>query len=1355
MRNRLIRIAFSALLAALALNAPANAQIEPPYRNWDENGVDLVQGDFELSFKEGSIGSGAAELSMMRFGAGTASSQWDRITYHATRSGGVTTVRIGLPNGSFEKFENNVNTKANGGTLVGGTYTSADGTKIDFVDPTSGLPEQPSNFCGSGGGFPCDMLPETITYTDGRTITFAHMLAGQNVLPPTYKNYAWRLTSITNSFGYSINFTYQQFFSPYPPSGAWYTRSKADFKRDGVTQATVNYAYTGSTITDVTDFAGNVWRVTGTATTKSIQRPGEATPFISATSSGLVVTSVTNNGVTTNYNRVVNGNIVTTTITRPLGQQTVVVSDLAKSRPTSITDALSRTTSYQYDANGRMTRVTQPEGNYTQYTYDARGNVTQARTVSKTPGTPADIVTTASFDASCANPVKCNKPNSRTDGRGNTTDYTYDATHGGITTVTLPAPTAGAVRPQTRFTYTLLNGEYQLTAVSRCQTLASCANAADEAKTTLTYDAYGNVLTSSSGNGTGTLTATHTMTYDAKGDLLTVDGPLAGTNDTTRFRYDAARRQMGAIAPDPDGAGTGLKHRAVRTTYDVAGRVTKQELGTVNSQSDPDWANFASLQAVDVTYDGSGSRVATTKLSAGGTAYALTQTSYDALGRLDCSAVRMNTAVYGSLPASACTLGTQGSFGPDRIGQAVYDAAGQLIQQKVAVGTTDAATERTLTYSNNGMLATLKDAENNLTTYEYDGFDRLSKTRFPDTTKASGTSSTTDYEQLTYDAHSNVTNRRLRDAQNIAFTLDNLNRVTFKNLPGIEPDVTYAYDNLGRLTSASQTGNSISFSYDALSRNLTQVGPQGTVTSDWDLAGRRTKLTYPGSGLFVDYDYLVTGEMTKVRENGATSGVGVLATYAYDDLGRRTSKTLGNGAVQNYGLDAVSRLASLTNDLSGTSNDLSVTFAYNPASQITSTVRTGDTYAWTGHGNGSTAYTQNGLNQQVTVGGSAATWDSKGNLTSEPQSGKTYGYSSENLLTSASGGAALGYDPQLRLYEVAGGTTTRFAYDGVNAVAEYNGSNALQRRYVFGPGMDEPIVQYEGTGTTDRRFMGSDERGSIISLTDGSGTLLNINRYDEYGKPQTTNSGRFQYTGQKWIGEAGLYDYKARDYLPHLGIFAQTDPLGMAAGTNLYVYVRNDPIGLVDPLGLVQCTGSHLNRDNCGNSPDPVSCLGSCGHWATIIDKTAAAAPTDRGGSEPTDYPLGEGPWSGYWRCTNCGQPAELDSETGEMVVTASHYEWAPYQEAQNRSSISPWLDAPYPRNRVCTTFAYECLSQPGFPSEYLNNQCNRAARVCDRRSFIQRNVANDDKIKNFDMCVGRLCYRVWKNGDVTVYPGY
>jgi hypothetical protein len=69
------------------------------------------------------------------------------------------------------------------------------------------------------------------------------------------------------------------------------------------------------------------------------------------------------------------------------------------------------------------------------------------------------------------------RPNSTTDARGSVTDYTYSATHGGVLTVTAPA--VGGVRPQTRYSYTLTNGEYKLTGTSTCQTGSSCTGAAD------------------------------------------------------------------------------------------------------------------------------------------------------------------------------------------------------------------------------------------------------------------------------------------------------------------------------------------------------------------------------------------------------------------------------------------------------------------------------------------------------------------------------------------------------------------------------------------------------------------------------------------------------------------------------------------------------------------------------------------------------------------------------------------------------------------------------------------------------------------------------------------------------------
>ena len=47
----------------------------------------------------------------------------------------------------------------------------------------------------------------------------------------------------------------------------------------------------------------------------------------------------------------------------------------------------------------------------------------------------------------------------------------------------------------------------------------------------------------------------------------------------------------------------------------------------------------------------------------------------------------------------------------------------------------------------------------------------------------------------------------------------------------------------------------------------------------YDAAGRRTRLTW-SDGFYVSYDYDVLGRMTKVRENGAVQGTGVLASYA-------------------------------------------------------------------------------------------------------------------------------------------------------------------------------------------------------------------------------------------------------------------------------------------------------------------------------------------------------------------------------------------------------------------------------------------------------------------------------------------
>ena len=1182
----------SAATMTMIIAGAASAQVSaPPVREtMDANSVDLVRGAFVPSATDLTIGpSGSHGLTYSR--------SWEQDGWRDNLSSGISgstqnpVVTIDGASDSFTLQSNGAYSpdQGNGATLtVSGstyTYTSSSGAVAQFADAsTFGMNPRALSNIG---------WITSLTYPDGNVATFNYKT--ETIYWGTFSSQEVRLRSVTNSFGYMLHLDYAASSLSSSTAFTWSqvtTVTAINTQVEGCDPSAdtcnmsrawpkVTYGYYASPntytppINAATDPMGHTSQYSygtyhGTDFLTSLRRPGASADDVSVIYHDnapnqdeyidVTLQSVTKAGSTWSYaydDTVAQRRTIKTT--NPNNTFRTMVIDTNIAEPVTSTNEVGATTGYLFNAQGHLAQMTYPEGNVVSYGYDGRGNTTS---VTQTPkpnqNGGATITTTAYYDPNCSNARICNQPIWTRDANGNQTDYGYDAGIGRVTSVTLPAG-ANGVRPQTRYYYANVNGAglWLLGATSTCRTSSNCGGNDDEVRADTGFgNASQNYMPMSITKraGDSSVSATTQMTYDAIGNIVTSTDPVGAQ---TRMNYDADREATETISADPDGGGP-LKPRAVRVNYNGDGTIASKEVGT-------DDGTFASFQQLVTGYDSYGRKVQDT-MTAGGTTYGVTQYGYDGMSRLLCTTTRMNAGAFGSLPG-ACTMGNQGSDGPDRITLYDYDGANRVKMVTSGSGTNVQAVEQTGYYLN-GTTSTVTDAKGNVTQYVYDGYDRLNRTYYP-SQSATGQIDAGNYEELGYDARGLVTSRRLRDGNSYDPSYDALGNMTNDG-----QGHSFSYDNLGELLSANDGNNAYeNFGWDALGRKTNESAAHGgTASMSYDAAGRRTRLTW-ADGFYVNYNYDLLGEMTGITENSGA----VLISIGYDDLGRRTVLNRANGSATSYSYDGASRLTGLTH---GGNANVTFGYGYNAGGQITSRTMSNDAYAWTGAVTTDRGYSVNGLNQYTQSGSITPTYDGRGNLTSAGNT--SYSYNLNNQLTNFSGG----YIYRNALGEWLDVNTEQqwMVYDGDRTIEELGYDGTIKRRYVYGPGGDEPLIWYEGSGTSDRRYLHADERGSIVAVTDQGGNVSAINTYDEFGIPGANNQGRFQYTGQRWIPALGMYDYKARMYSPTLGRFLQTDPIGYDDGLNWYNYVGGDPINNIDPTGTtkdkptitIHCDGSGI-----------------------------------------------------------------------------------------------------------------------------------------------------------------------------------
>jgi RHS repeat-associated protein len=141
-----------------------------------------------------------------------------------------------------------------------------------------------------------------------------------------------------------------------------------------------------------------------------------------------------------------------------------------------------------------------------------------------------------------------------------------------------------------------------------------------------------------------------------------------------------------------------------------------------------------------------------------------------------------------------------------------------------------------------------------------------------------------------------------------------------------------------------------------------------------------------------------------------------------------------------------------------------------------------------------------------------------------------------------------------------------FVWCGNRICEERDASGSTTTKRFFAEG-----EQRVGGSDAGLYYYSRDHLGSVREVTDASGNVVSQLDYDAWGNEVVVAGNMsvdFGFTGHYFHQPSGLNLARYRAYNPTLGRWISRDPIGEETGINLYGYVMNDPIRLIDPIGL-------------------------------------------------------------------------------------------------------------------------------------------------------------------------------------------